>query len=138
MVRRILIEVDVEETDSIEPGYVFDPKMSYELTPVDSELEGSIEFVCRRSQLNLRLSRIDKRHQVNTNTSVSGKTIYGEPEEEVGHLVRDATHKLLTGFNIPALDAIIDSIEEAVMPNTVRKRKKAIQDSNLIKPKEEG
>ena len=122
MARTIWIEVRVEEVDSLEPGYVYDPKTSYELVPVEKEIDGSIEFVCRRSQLTSLLNRLDKKSTVSTGT-VTSRAIYGEPEEEAGALLRDAAKKLLSGFSAPALDAIVDSIEEAVMPNTVRSRK---------------
>jgi len=121
MARTILIEVQVEEIDSIEPGYSYDPKIAYELTPTDGTVDGSFEFVCRKSQLESTLRRLDHSHKIVANR-VSTKAIYAEPEEKAGKLLRDAAHKMLTGFNIPALDVIVDSIEEAVMPDRVRQR----------------
>ena len=123
MARTILIEVQVEEIDSVDPGYVFDPKTAYELTPVDRELDGSIEFVCRKSQIRGMLARLDKRG-VSSGAGSNTRAIYGEPEDHVGTLMRDAAHKTFGGFNIPALDAIVDSIEEAVMPTRVKQRRK--------------
>ena len=124
MARTIFIEVQVDEVDRIDPGYMSDPKTVYELTPLDSDLDGSIEFTCRRSQLIHKLNRLDKRGAIQNRGGLTSRAIYGEPEEEAGVLVRDAAHKLLSGFNIPALDAIVDSLEEAVMPDRVRQRRK--------------
>ncbi len=121
MARIITIEVRVEEIERLDPAYMYDPKIQYELTPVDDDLDGEIEFVCKRSHLGSVLARLDRGSRAG---GASSKAIYGEPEEDVGDLLRDAADKALSGFSIPAISAIVDSVEEAVMPERVRLRRK--------------
>ena len=122
MRRKILIEVEVEEIDVLEEGYGYNPKVLYEITPTSPELRGeSIELVCRRSEIHGKLNAMDKTGMASSNGRLStDRAIYEEPSKEVSSLLRDAAHKILGGFSAPAIDAIIDSVEEAVMPSRKR------------------
>lgn len=122
MKRKILIEVEVEEIDVLEEGYGFNPKVLYEITPTSPELRGeSIEIVCRRSEIHGKLSSMDKTGVSSTNGRLSSdRAIYEEPSKEASGLLRDAAYKILGGFPAPAIDAIIDTVEEAVMPRRKR------------------
>lgn len=119
--RRILIEVEVEEIESLDGAYGIDPKMLYEITPVDFELEGNIELVCRKSMIRSKLARLDKTG-ISTSQGSSTRKIYEEPEQEASDLLRDASDKLLSGLGRPVINTIIDSLEEIIMPNRVREK----------------
>ena len=123
MTRTLLIEVVLEGGDRIDSDYSFNPEMSYELEPTHPDLDGTIEFVCRKSDLAGFLNRIERRGSTSSGRSTS-KAIYAEPDEEVGEVLKEAADTVLGGFGNPAIDAIIESIQESIMPNTVRNKRK--------------
>lgn len=120
--RRILIEVEIEEGESLDPRFSIDPRMMYEIVPVDPKLSGSVELVCKRSEMRTLIEKLDKTGSSSSST-YSSRRIYDEPDREASDILKDTAYKLLGGLGTPVIDTIAEAIEDIVAPERARRER---------------
>lgn len=121
--KRILIEVEVEEGDSLDPSYTYNPRVIFELNPIEPGIEGNMEIVCKRSEIQSKLAKYD-RTGMQSSATASSRRIYDEPDEEASTLLEDAANNILGGLGTPVIKSIVEAIEDFVAPDRVRNKRR--------------
>ena len=130
MGQRIFVEMEVIENGPMDDGFEFDPKICYELVPIEPGLSGGFDFVCRRSELKRKLRELDQYDEIVSKEVKSNRTsrqIYGEPEEDVKGLLDDFSDRVL-GFKNDSFKELTTAIDELLRPSRYREKPQERED----------